>query len=516
MEIVPRLFARLQTARSNYSSATDDDKTLYEDQINFYDGMIPGMVFFKENHDNTLLQGHMTVYGRPRRLNFDVSHKERIILGLKKALHACFSARNVREFCEDANNFVPPRLMPLDMVHEYEGNVKLRTEPFFVDNWTATFKAHVDNLIVDALSYRQLWCIMERLGFTEERMGPSDLLNATKTSLRFVSQFPIMDQTGPLVLFSAPTDTEGTLTHIVQSGPASQYTVELMTNMRRSLNQLLLHDSDYVFEHQKYRALLAVCIMCDDNMFSRSLPLPSTRKRLIMMYRTPLSFEQGNLLCEAAFFEDGIADGKTLHAILLKSYFRQNPLGKVVFWDRASRFMPLGNVNYYIMLPAVTAALKGVFLPNNQFSIDNCYKALTGNADRYHPDELPIYTAQRVYVIFAILTKCCDVRTDKYKRNVSRLRKLIIPSANDNAMAAICQMDPLAAAQALSFLQRAQAQLSGQTPLLSNNGFVDAATVSVTPNYTGLRKLAEMRVTASQIETMKQYMQGSVNLTVRD
>ena len=347
-----------------------------------------------------------------------------------------------------------------------------------------------------------------RFNFDPNRMDQFTLLRATRVPL-LVERQPehlILRRQGvlpPLVaLFTPTSDTECTITNVVQSGPADQYTIEKMTDMKRSLMQLLTQYSSFGFDADEYRALMSIAIICGVRQGFQFPPYarPST---LYMVYTTPLSVDStSDTDCTVRFLVDNTND---THQLLLRRYTRTYPTTRIVSWHKRPPTMDTG----LIMLPVVSAVLEGVYVPENNYGIDHCYMALTGNKDRYSPREIPLFTAQRMYVIFVILSKCCNENTDLFRRNIGRFRKLLNPSSNTSAMAALCAMDPLASAQALRVLQQAQMAISGQTALRSTSGFVPP---SVENNYSGLWKNAEMRVTNSQIRLMQRYMEGSLSL----
>ena len=391
----------------------------------------------------------------------------------------------------------------------------------------ARIRANIDSFIPNSITYSELMAVIKRLNIDEATGNYTDILNGMNNNNTLNDQcpgafspdldgFPGDNETANAVV-TFLDDGAAVLTDIAQFGAVQQVTFDPMVNVHLTLCKLLKHPVPAQFNTGDYRSLVSIALISGYAQARGQHTIETVglmRPPLQLVYTSPLSVPVNNADqrdCKVVFVYDSGNPSPALapQDLLLDSYA---PHRSLVFWDRIPP-MPANAQSSYQMLRVAIAALQGAYVAANQMSIDGCYAALTSNKDVTSNYDLPAQTAQRMYTTFSILAMSANENSARFKRNVARMRRQrAADSGQLNAFAALCAMDPLATAQAMRVLQQAQAAIIGQTAASQQWGFVPVLPGSSQPDYTNLWNATFIRVTNSQMELMKRFMDGSVSL----
>ena len=182
-----------------------------------------------------------------------------------------------------------------------------------------------------------------------------------------------------------------------------------------------------------------------------------------------------------------------------------------VVWDRipdsgiSDRCSPLFEIS--------KAALGNVYVPAMYANMHNCYTALTRNRDAPSSLEPCAISGLRMYALYSTLARCSSENVSLFRRNVARWHRQRVQHGNQSALSTLCSLDPEGTAEVLRLFQGAQAEMLGARALPTVKPGFDAVSRPQHDYSALVSLLSNSQVSGTQIELMRQFMNGQYSLS---
>ena len=467
----------------------------------------------------------VTVNGQQRPLTFDNAHRIDMRDKLRGIIVAALHRGNIvllmRNLTTNGTSAEIRRALPSELVDRHGITpITVEVQGLISSTVIPRIERRVNALIPDNCSYRTLFNIMDRLDLIA--LGSRD------------DQFLVRDMFHGLyqVCTSNLQDTMDRISHrdntavAYESPPGLSLTfcngrnVPAVQNMRQwsaapvmdmsGLQSVLTSKLVELSNPVHYRALLGCLCMAKQTQGEFS---NRDQRPLYVVTSTTLPTQDMPFMAGDAWLcvPPAAISLETADTALALAVGAPGATIRYVVWDR----LPVSDmsVRCSALFEISKAALGNVYLPAMYATMHNCYTALTRNTDVPSPLEPCAISGLRMFALYSTLARCSSENLSLFRRNVARWHRQRVQHGNQSALSTLCSLDPEGTAEVIRLFQGAQAEMIGATASAMVKPGFDAIS-RPQHDYTALVSLlSNSQVSESQIELMRQFMNGQYSLS---